>query len=184
MKKDPKRELLTDLVARAKTGDASAFGKIFRVSYRGIYDYITRRVGDEKDVEDLTMQVFLKGLDHITDYEERGYSVKSWLYRIAHNLVVDYYRARKETIDLDMAEKALDRRPLPEEEVISEERTEIIRNEIMKLPPAQAEVIILRYLEDMSVAEAAWVLEKKEVTVRTLQFKGLRNLRNIMPRPL
>ena len=180
MSKDPKREILKELVERAKNGDALAYGRIFRLCYRGIYDYVIRRVGNQRDAEDLTMQVFLKGFDHIGSYEERGYTVNSWLFRIAHNLVVDHFRTQRETPEPIVPGREPTYLPLPEEEVIETEETKRLRDEIMQLPPAQAEVLVLRFIEGLGVAETARVLDKKEVTVRTLQFKGLKNLKKRM----
>lgn len=177
MNTGPDRDYLKGLVRSAQEGDLRAYGKIFRSSYRGIYDYIARRVGNEKDAEDLTMQVFLKGLDRIDTYEERGYTIRSWLFRIAHNLVVDHFRANRESAEPYVAGSMVDDSALPEDELISRERTEDLKRRVLELPQAQAEVLYLRFLSDLSVSETAWVLGKKEVTVRTLQFKGLKNLK-------
>jgi RNA polymerase sigma-70 factor (ECF subfamily) len=174
---------LKRLLAKAMDGDRRAYGKIFKVCYRDIYDYIIRRVGNHSDAEDITMQVFAQGLKAISSYEDRGYSVKAWLYRIAHNAVVDYFRGQRQQVDLDGAAE------IPDEDV-DIERTAIDRDnirglygEIVKLPTAQAEVLVLRFIEDRSVSETAMILEKKEVTVRALQFKGIKSLRNRMDVP-
>jgi RNA polymerase sigma-70 factor (ECF subfamily) len=176
MPKGPEEELLRELVARARDGDRRAYGRIFRACYEDIYDYIARRVGNRSDAEDLAMQVFAQGLKAVESYEERGHSVKAWLYRIAHNAVVDHFRTTRQTVDLDEIPEVADTRDIEAEVSFTEELHGVYRF-IAGLPAAQAEVLTLRFIEDRSVAETAMILDKKEVTVRALQFKGIRNLR-------
>lgn len=172
-------ELLRQLVIRAREGDKRSYGKIFRLCYKDIYDYVIRRVGNRSDAEDLTMQVFMQGLKSVSSYEERGHSVKAWLYRIAHNAVVDHLRARRQSFELDeVQEAAADTDVLAD--LLAREDIGRVYGEVADLPPAQAEVLILRFMEDMSVSETAMILDKKEVTVRALQFKGIKNLRKRM----
>jgi len=98
------------------------------------------------------------------------------LYRIAHNAVVDHFRGQKVSVDLERAAEIPDELDIEREAIDSEEIGGLYR-EIVSLPAAQAEVLMLRFIEDRSVSETAMILDKKEVTVRALQFKGIRNLR-------
>jgi RNA polymerase sigma-70 factor, ECF subfamily len=180
MSESSNSEQLKSLLVRATDGDRHAYGKIFKLCYKDIYDYVIRRVGNHSDAEDITMQVFAQGLKAITSYEDRGHSVKAWLYRIAHNAVVDHFRGRSIQVDLDGAAEVPDEIDI-ERKAIDREEIRGLYAEIVKLPTAQAEVLILRFVEDRSVAEAAMILDKKEVTVRALQFKGIRNLRERLP---
>ena len=179
MGKSPQEDVLKSLVAKACQGDERAYGKIFRLCYSDIYDYIIRRVGSRTDAEDLTMTVFAQGLKAMGSYEERGHSVKAWLYRIAHNTVVDHFRSQRMSLELDEIPEIADGRDI-ELEVSAKEDLRDLYREITRLPVAQSEVLILRFIEDRSVAETAMILSKKEVTVRALQFKGIRNLREKM----
>ncbi len=176
MSESSKSEQLEALLARATGGDRRAYGKIFKLLYKDIYDYVIRRVGNRSDAEDITMQVFAQGLKAITSYEDRGHSVKAWLYRIAHNAVVDHFRGLKPSVDIDGAAGVPDETDI-ERTAIDREEIEGLYAEIVSLPAAQAEVLVLRFVEDRSVAETAMILDKKEVTVRALQFKGIKNLR-------
>lgn len=177
MGKAPEEDLLNDLIARAKDGDRRAYGKVFRLCYEDIFDYIARRVGNRSDAEDLTMHVFAKGLKAVASYEDRGHSVKAWLYRIAHNAVVDHFRTMRQSVDLEDVPEIADASDV-ESMVASRQELAGLYREIAGLPAAQAEVLILRFIEDRSVAETAMILKKKEVTVRALQFKGIKNLRS------
>jgi RNA polymerase sigma-70 factor, ECF subfamily len=176
MGRAPQEDVLKDLIARARDGDEKAYGKIFRLCYEDIFDYIARRVGNRVDAEDLTMQVFAKGLKAVGSYEDRGLAVKAWLYRIAHNAVVDHFRIQKPSVDLEEVGEIADGTDI-EAMIARQEEQQMLYGEIASLPVAQAEVLILRFIEDRSVAETAMILEKKEVTVRALQFKGIKNLR-------
>lgn len=176
MAKGQQEELLKVLIAKASDGDRRAYGRVFRLCYEDIYDYIIRRVGNRTDAEDLTMQVFAQGLKAVESYEERGHSVKAWLYRIAHNAVVDHFRSQRLSVELDELPEMADPSDIEREVASAEELRELYR-QIRDLPAAQAEVLVLRFIEDRTVSETAMILDKKEVTVRALQFKGIRNLR-------
>lgn len=175
--RDPAEDHLKELGLRAIDGDRRAYGRIFRECHEEIYDYIIRKVGNRSDAEDLTMQVFARGLKAIGTYEERGFSIRPWLYKIAHNAVVDYLRMQKHDVDIEEVISGLVDEADIAEEMLTREDLKSIYQEIYSLPEAQAEVLILRFLRDLSISETAMVLDKKEVTVRALQFKGIKNLR-------
>ncbi len=179
---DPERAL-REHVKRAREGDRYAFGSIFRLCYKDIYDYVCRRVGNASDAEDITMHVFAQGLQAIGSFEERGLSVKAWLFRIAHNAVVDFLRRKKggveeigRVVEIEELSGTGDGDDV-EGTVIRVEELGELHEQIERLPVAQSEVLVLRFIEDLSVAETAGILGKKESTVRALQFKGIRNLR-------
>lgn len=176
MAKD-RRDVPGDLTRRAVEGDRWAYGRLFRAFYGDIYDYVTRRVGNRSDAEDLTMKVFAKGLEAISGFEQRGCSTKAWFYRIAHNAVVDHYRQQKKDLDLNELPDLEDLEKDIVGDLVDRETLRDLYVEVRSLPTAQAEVMILRFMEDLSVAETGMVLGKKESTVRALQFKGIRNLR-------
>ncbi len=177
---EDREEVPRSLVCQAIEGDRWAYGKIFRLCYEDVFDYIIRRVGNRSDAEDLTMKVFMKGLESISRYEERGFSLRAWLYRIAHNLVVDHYRVLRKDVDLEELPEIVDAGKDIEQELVRREMVGDLYSKIRKMPPAQAEVLILRFMEDMSVKETAMILDKKEATVRALQFKGVNNLKKCM----
>ena len=113
----------TELVALAVRRDAAAFGRLYQIHLDSIYRYIYYRVANATEAEDLTEQVFLKAWEHLAGYDQRGLPFASWLYRMAHNLVVDYHRTRRPTESLDRAPDGAETpgghwdRPGPEEQV-------------------------------------------------------------------
>ena len=175
--RDPAEDHLKELASRAIEGDRRAYGRIFRECHEEIYDYIIRKVGNRNDAEDITMQVFAKGLKAISGYEERGFSIRPWLYKIAHNSVVDHLRVQKHVLDIDDVISELVDETNIAEEMLTREDLESVYREIYNLPAAQSEVLVLRFMKDLSISETAMILDKKEVTVRALQFKGVNNLR-------
>lgn len=177
MGKAPPEDLLVQLIARAKEGDKGAYGRLFRLCYKDIYDYILRRVGNVHDAEDLTMDVFSKGYAGVSSFEEMGHSVRAWFYRIAHNSVVDHFRVSRDWVDIDEMPGFASGEEAIEDVLFLRAELESLYKEVVRLPSAQAEVDILRFVKDLSVSETAEALGKKEVTVRALQFKGIKNLR-------
>src|SRR4051812_24008500 len=89
------------LVSRATRRDAAAFGLLYESHLDRVYRYVYYRVGSTAEAEDLTEQVFLKAWEAIGRYEARGVPFIAWLYRLAHNLVIDHYRAKRPTMPLE-----------------------------------------------------------------------------------
>jgi len=176
-----------ELALRASQRDAEAFACLYDLYVDGIYKYIFYKVGDVVETEDLTAQVFLKAWEAIGDYEWRDLPFSAWLFRIAHNLVVDYHRARRETVPIEQPEG---RPPLVirDEEMRPEQALEEImiarqlQEAIAQLTEEQQEVIILRLLEGYSTAEVARIMGKKPGAIRGLKFRALCALREILDR--
>src|SRR5215210_5930293 len=92
-----------ELAQRASTHDQAAFAELYNAYVDKIYKYIYYKVGNAPDAEDLCEQVFLKAWEAIGRYTWCGYPFSSWLYKLAHNVVVDHYRTRREVVPLDTA---------------------------------------------------------------------------------
>src|SRR5512135_1339680 len=90
-----------DLIARARRGDVQAFGELYEHSLDAIYRYIFYRVGEVAEAEDLTETVFLKAWEALDRYEVRDVPFTAWLYRIAHNVIIDRHRTHKTDVSLD-----------------------------------------------------------------------------------
>ena len=170
-----------DVVSRAIKGDGEAFAQLYERYFDGIYRYIYIRLGNQSEVEDLTQEVFVKALEAIGCYKERNLPFAAWLFRIAHNLVIDYFRKQgkveKVPLEDDMILVSKSNPALAAERELEIE--ELI-NHVEKLSPAQREVISLRFGAELSVAEAAKVLGKNEGTVKALQYNGIVALRKML----
>ena len=167
------------LLNRAREYDQAAIAAIYdRYSLR-IYNYVYHRLGNAHLAEDLTATVFLRMLEAIRSSRAWQTSFSGWLYRIAHNLVVDYFRAGRQD------EVPLEEWPIPSREHPADiaERSlaqQRLRSAVGQLTGEQNLVITLKFLEGMSNAEVAGVLGKSEGAVKSLQFRALAALRRMM----
>jgi RNA polymerase sigma-70 factor (ECF subfamily) len=172
----------TELLRRAARGDKQAFGSLYELYLEPIYRYVYYRVGNHSDAEDLTEMVFLKAWEQLPR-AGKGAAVRNfraWIYRIAHNLVVDRHRTRKPFTSLDQH----DRLPAPvaSPETLAEytEQSAALQTAIAQLEPDHQQVIVLRFVNQLSHAETARILGKKEGHVRVLQYRALQKLRELL----
>lgn len=170
------------LLERAKAYEPDALGVLYDQYSGRIYSYIYHRVGNPGLAEDLTGQVFVRMLEAIQNQRAWQSSFSGWLYRIAHNLVVDHFRRNKRTtqVSLDDAPDISSPKGDPvetAEEVLTQEQ---LQGAIGQLTPEQAQVIVLRFLEGLSIVEAALVMEKTEGAIKALQYRAVIALREIL----
>ncbi len=171
------------LVHRAINGDPEAFGDLYVQHLDKIYRYVAYRVGNERRAEDLTEQIFLKAWEAIGDYKPRGHPFSSWLYRIAHNAVVDHYRATKEETSLESVAFSLaDDSPGPEDRLMKKREVSSLLEALRQLSEEKQELIILRFVEGLSHARVAEILNKSEGACRVMQHRALASLSEILRR--
>lgn len=174
---------VSTLVALAKEGDRAAFAQLYRTYLPAVYKFLFYRLGNKAQTEDMTAEVFLRALRKIGDFTWTGADFGAWLMRIARNLVLDEAkssRARLEVLNDEMPEDAAGENA-PAENAAMERFTNVeVYKAIKRLRPDQQEVITLRFLHGMGVQDVARVMNKKEGTVRTLQFRGLKALEKIL----
>jgi RNA polymerase sigma-70 factor (ECF subfamily) len=170
-----------DIVSRAIKGDAKAFAELYEKYFGKIYRYVYLRTGNQAEAEDLAQEVFVKAFEAIGSYRWRDIPFASWLFRIAHNQVVDHFRkdGKVERVELEDSAIAADE---PSPALIAEQRFELreLRDNIGKLSPAQREVITLRFGAELSTAEVSEALGKNTGTVKALQYNGIVALRKLM----
>lgn len=169
------RSAIDALVMRARTGDADAFGALYDRYQPEIVRYLAARVRDRDLAEDLAQQVFLKAWQAIPRYEQRGAPFRAWLYRMAHNQMVDHFRRLRPTTDLDGVE--VPQAAEAEEHVMTAELHDRLRTALDRLSEDHRQVLVLRFLMEQSAREIGEVMQRKEVTVRGLQMRAIRALR-------
>ena len=169
-----------DLISRAVQGDAAAYGDLYERYLALIYRYVFYRVSDVAEAEDLTEQVFLKAWEALGHYQQREAPFSAWLYRIAHNVVADRYRTRKETLPLDGQLLLPDTHSGPEDRLDWRETIEAVAHALSQLTPIHQQVLTLRFISGLSHAETARVLERSEEAVRILQHRALVALRELL----
>ncbi|MEZ4613909.1 MAG: sigma-70 family RNA polymerase sigma factor [Caldilineaceae bacterium] len=171
-----------ELLASAANFEEAALGELYDRYEARIYSYIYRRTGSSAVAEDLTAQVFLKMLEAIQGGKGWHSSFSGWLYRIAHNAVIDFYRQRdrQQQVDLEdaIAVVSSDHNPV----VIAESNMDAtrLRAAIDRLTDEQAEVISLRFLEGYSISEVATMMDKTEGSIKALQYRAVATLRQLL----
>jgi RNA polymerase sigma-70 factor (ECF subfamily) len=168
------------LVQRAIGHDAEAFGRLYDMHVDRVYRHIYYRVGNEADAEDLTQQVFLKAWQAIDKYRKMASPFIAWLMTISHNLVIDFYRTRKDRAYLEAETLADDSSLSPERATEASFEQQSLRRAILQLGGDEQQVVILRFMEDFEFAEIASYLKKKEGNVRVILHRALVKLRNIL----
>lgn len=164
-----------ELVMRARAGDGLAFAQLYEAYLGRVYRYVAYRVGCKEDAEDLTGQVFLRALESIGSYQWRGLPFSAWLFRIAHNLVVDHYRRRGRGGAVSLEE-------VPEpvgpggDPLVGLEMADV-REALSHLTEAQRQALLLRLVAGLSVAETARAMGKSPGAIKALQHAGLAALR-------
>ncbi len=170
-----------ELVARAQQGEVSAIGYLYDRHRESIFRYLWLRLDERQLAEDLTGDVFMRMLDALPRYHLQGLPFRAWLYRIAHNLLVDYFRKlnHQATVPLDAVEEqsAEDDPDHTIDQVLLSERLQVA---LLRLEPTQCEVVILRFLAGLSLQETALTLGKTEAAIKALQHRGLSGLRRAL----
>jgi len=171
----------TSLLDRARQRDPSALATIYDTYAPKIYSYIYRHVGDPGRAEDLTGGVFVKMLEALDKNKFAQDALQAWLYRIAHNLIVDDIRHQQRRPTSFLHEGiAMPEESHPDQVVGRRLERERLRRALDELTTDQRDVILLRFGEGMTAPQVAKVLGKTEEAVRALQRRGLSNLRRLL----
>lgn len=170
-----------ELIDRARE-DREAFGVLYERYVRRIYAYIYYRTGNTFDAEDLTERVFIRALRHIGRYSDRGLPISAWLYRIAHNLVANWYRdnSRRKEISLEETLPPMPSGEHPERALVETEERENLLRMIRCLPQERQELLILKFVEDLSNAEIGMIMGRSEGAIKSLYHRTLLTLRDEM----
>ena len=177
MKKDITH--IDELIVDAQEGDIDAFSEVYDEFLNSIYRFVFFKVSSETEAEDITSEVFLKAWKNLQKYKkEEGIPFSSWLFRIAHNEVIDFFR-RQKPID-ELPEEIEEDTPVFDGVRNIENKMERIRlkKALENLPKTQSEVIILKFFSELSNKEIANIIGKTETAVRILQSRGLKTLKN------
>jgi len=166
------------LIARAKE-DPEAFGLLYERYVGSIYNYIYYRTGNHHDAEDLTARTFYRALKHISRYVDRGAPFSAWLYRIAHNVVANWHRDRSRRQIISLDELVMGTLKREEPATLAEEREEqdMLLQAVRRLPPERQQLLILKFVEQMSNAEIAQVMGRTEGAIKSLYHRTLVALR-------
>ena len=164
------------MINRAIEGDTEAFGDLYKRYMNQLYRYIFYRIGDSRLSEDFTETIFLKVWENLPSFDPSRISFKGWIFRVAHNLLVDYYRTRKMQQSLDEDFEFLDPQKSPEDQMIALEREALVVSALKELKQEYQDVLTLRFVNGLSHSETAKALDRSIGAVRVLQYRALRAL--------
>lgn len=164
-------------LVRAAQADAAAFDPLYRRYVAPVYSYAFYHLRDHHDAEDITERAFLSALDALPAFEERGATFRAWLFRIAHNALVNHVRSRsrRRTESLDVVAGHAG----PDDVQASVARRDDARRvwrAVHALPEERRRVVILRFVDELSSREIGQVLGRSEGAVRVLLHRALRDV--------
>src|SRR6266481_8261325 len=165
------------LVECAQQGDRDALEELYLTHFDRIYGYLHMSVGNRHDAEDLTTQTFLKMLESIGKFRWRSAPFSAWLFRIAHNLAMDHFRARRRwQPEEDVPEAPGSEEPSAELEAMQSIGRQSMLELIDKLSPEQQQVLTLKFVFNFANADVAKILDKTEGAIKSLQHRALASL--------
>ena len=169
------------LVEEAKK-DPKAFAGLYDMFFDQIYRYVRRRVHDENVVEDIVSQTFFDALNHIKDFEWRGFPFSSWLYKIAHNNVLKWYRVqgRLKTVDIDQGRGVVDVHSDSVDGVLREEKKELVLRVLDKLSFEEREILRLKFFEEVSNVEIAEIMGLSANHIGVKIFRVLKKVKQLL----
>jgi len=166
------------LVKQAIDGDVETFGELYSIYLDRIYRYVFYQVHNKVTAEDLTEEIFMKAWRGIGKYRWKGQPFSAWLYRIAHNHVIDYFRTSRQHQPLDWEIPADGDQP--QQELETKQIQQSLLRAISSLPQQQKQVITLKFIEDLDNRTIEHIMGKSQGAIRVMQMRALAALRQIL----
>jgi RNA polymerase sigma-70 factor, ECF subfamily len=169
------------IIIRAQQGDSQAIGEIYECYRVSIFRYLYYRTGDGQTADDLTSEVFLRMIRSLGSYRKQEVAFLAWLFQIAHNLLTDYYRKKRYRNHLELEDQEMVMQE-PGSHTTGDARLNslALRQALERLNEEQRDVIVMRFVTGMPIAEVAQALNKSEDAVKGLQRRGLAALRDVL----
>jgi len=177
---------LIALVELARGGDADAFGLLYDHYHVSVYRFVYYRVGSVALAEDLTSETFFRALRSMSSFRWQGKDFGAWLMTIARNLTADHFKAGRTRLeyaceDMSPHDESTEG---PETTVLASLTNEALLRALTELPEEQQECLVMRFLQGLSIAETAQILDRSEGAVKQLQLRAVRNLSKRLPEGL
>jgi RNA polymerase sigma-70 factor (ECF subfamily) len=174
---------LEELVRKAQEGDRASVAALYEHFFDQVFRYVSFKTQSPLEAEDITGEVFVRMIEAIGSFRWQGYPFSSWLFRIAHNLVIDHFRrkGKGKTLSLEAAELDFGA-PSPDLDghLDRERAMQEVRQAIGELTDLQREVISLRFAGGLSLSETAKAIGRNENAVKALQHAALKKLRAML----
>jgi RNA polymerase sigma-70 factor, ECF subfamily len=170
------------LIQEAIAGDKQAFGRLYEIYADQIVRYIYFRIGEQTEAMDMMEMVFLKAWENLPGFGGSGkqQNFRAWLYRIAHNALVDHHRSKKTEVNLDEIPELRDAGLSPGRMVEEAEQSRALLDALENIDEQSRQVITLRFLSGLSSKETAEIIGISSENVRVIQFRAVRKLRELM----
>jgi RNA polymerase sigma-70 factor, ECF subfamily len=167
------------LVLKAQKGNQEAFAELYDIFIDLIYRYVYYRV-NQADVEDVVENIFLKIWENVRKYrQQKNTHFSSWIFRIAHNMVIDYYRSNKvheyDELDLNLVDHDREHNPIRKTQDSLNQRD--LKAALTKVKKQYRDILIYKFINELSNKEVSQILKKSEGSLRILQFRALRALK-------
>jgi RNA polymerase sigma-70 factor (ECF subfamily) len=175
---------LTDsaLLDRVSQGDNLAFGALYERYLDHIYRHVYYRLADHTEAEDVTEMVFLKAWQALSARKKsiKVQNFRAWLYRIAHNEVIKHYRTHKPTLTIDHATNLRDPTASLETNILAMQESQLLAQAIAQLEPNYQQVIVCRFISQLSPGEIAKIMDIQPGHVRVLQHRALKKMETLL----
>lgn len=174
------------LVKASQEGDMAAFSDLFERYYDVVFRYVLFRMNDRTLAEDITQETFVRALRRIGSVTYQGRDIAAWFVTIARNLIFDHVKSSRYRLESTTAE-IVDLSPStngPEQQVLDGATNDELLRCVRKLNSDQQECIQLRFLQGLSVAETARIMDRNEGAVKALQHRAVRRLAQLLPEGL
>lgn len=174
-------------VRRAREGSGPAFAQLYDTYVDQVYSYVYHRTGHRQTAEDLVSDVFLRALRAIGDFRWRGVDFGAWLITIARNRVNDHFKSARFRLEAsvdEVVERPSTHEGGPEHAAITRDLRVQLRSAMADLTDEQGEVLYLRFIQHLDVAETAVIMGRSDDAVKALQYRALRALAKRVPEEL
>jgi RNA polymerase sigma-70 factor, ECF subfamily len=173
-------DINTEVIRRAQQGEADQIAELYKTYHVKIFRYLYYRVGDRQTAEDLTSEVFVRMLRFLGSFKPPSASFQAWLFQIARNICNDHFRKLKSHQVVPLEEEVKDGGLSVHDTAERILNSAQLKQALNQLSEDQRDVIIMRFIADMSIAEAAHSLNKTEDSIKGLQRRALLSLKEIL----
>jgi RNA polymerase sigma-70 factor (ECF subfamily) len=170
----------SDLLECARAYESEALAEIYDRYAMAIYRYLYRYLGDAAQAEDLTSEVFLRLLQVLNTPRAPRDKLRGWLYRVAHNLAMDWFRHSTRVSESALDADLIVGGPSPSKMLEEHQAGEAVRVALRKLTSSQQQVIILRFGEGLKISEVSQIMDKSEGAVKILQHRAIKRLQKLL----
>lgn len=172
---------LTNLLIKAQNGDHQSFAIIYDYFRERLYRFIFFRVGHKELAEDLLSDTFVKAWQKLS-YLNSPLAFSGWLYQVAKNNIIDYYRIKKTTVSIEEVPDTLSEETSPVDSANATVEQKVLLELMDSLPDEQRQILAFKFFEDLTNQEIAAITGKSEGAIRVIQHRAINKLKQLLNR--